>query len=88
MSAQVVGDNLKSGITKACFYEPSIDRTHADMAKHYGTVIIPARPRKPRDKATVAYVRVLSDRSVVDDWRTAYRQFAEPVDLSPPDALR
>jgi transposase len=51
--AMVVGDNLKSGITKACYYEPSINRTYADMAKHYGTVIIPARPRKPRDKAKV-----------------------------------
>ena len=51
--AMVVGDNLKSGITKACYYEPNINRTYADMAKHYGTVIIPARPRKPRDKAKV-----------------------------------
>ena len=51
--AMVVGDNLKSGITKACFYEPNVNRTYADMAKHYGTVIIPARPRKPRDKAKV-----------------------------------
>jgi transposase len=51
--AMVVGDNLKSGITKACFYEPNINRAYADMAKHYGTVIIPARPRKPRDKAKV-----------------------------------
>jgi transposase len=51
--AMVVGDNLKSGITKACFYEPNINRTYADMAKHYGTVIMPARPRKPRDKAKV-----------------------------------
>jgi transposase len=49
----VVSDNLKSGITKACFYEPNVNRTYTDMAKHYGTVIIPARPRKPRDKAKV-----------------------------------
>ena len=41
----VVSDNLKSGITKACFYEPNVNRTYADMAKHYGTVVIPARPR-------------------------------------------
>jgi transposase len=51
--AMVVSDNLKSGITKACFYEPNVNRTYADMAKHYGTVVIPARPRKPRDKAKV-----------------------------------
>jgi transposase len=49
----VVSDNLKAGITKACFYEPNVNRTYSDMAKHYGTVVIPARPRKPRDKAKV-----------------------------------
>jgi transposase len=50
---QIVSDNLKSGITKACFYEPTVNRTYADMATHYGTAIIPARPYKPRDKAKV-----------------------------------
>lgn len=50
---QIVCDNLKSGITKACFYEPVVNRTYADMAAHYGTAIIPARPYKPRDKAKV-----------------------------------
>ena len=53
VTAMIVSDNLKSGITKACFYEPNVNRTYADMAKHYGTVVIPARPRKPRDKAKV-----------------------------------
>src|SRR3984957_8672057 len=50
---QIVCDNLKAGITKACFYEPTVNRTYADMAVHYGTAIIPARPYKPRDKAKV-----------------------------------
>lgn len=50
---QIVSDNLKSGITKACFYEPTVNRTYADMAAHYGTAVIPARPYKPRDKAKV-----------------------------------
>ena len=53
VAKMVVSDNLKSGITKACFYEPNVNRTYADMAKHYGIVVIPARPRKPRDKAKV-----------------------------------
>jgi len=48
---QIVSDNLRAGITKACFYEPLVNRTYADMAAHYGTAIIPARPYKPRDKA-------------------------------------
>jgi transposase len=50
---QIVSDNLRAGITRACFYEPLVNRTYADMASHYGTAIIPARPYKPRDKAKV-----------------------------------
>jgi transposase len=51
VSAMVVSDNLKSGITKACFYEPAVNRTYAALAEHYDTAIVPARPYKPRDKA-------------------------------------
>ncbi len=51
--AQVVPDNLKSGVAKTCLYDPEINRTYADMAAHYGTAIVPARPRKPKDKAKV-----------------------------------
>ena len=47
--AQVVCDNLKSGVTKACFYEPAVNRTYSDMAEHYGTAVVPARPWKPRE---------------------------------------
>jgi transposase len=49
----LVPDNLKSGVTKACKYEPDLNPTYADMAEHYGCAVLPARPRKPRDKATV-----------------------------------
>lgn len=49
----LVSDNLKSGVTKACFYEPALNRTYADLAGHYDTAILPARPRKPKDKAKV-----------------------------------
>lgn len=51
--AQVVPDNLKSGIIKACLYDPEVNRTYADLATHYGTAVLPARPYKPRDKAKV-----------------------------------
>ena len=51
--AQVVPDNLKSAVVKACLYDPEINRTYGDLAAHYGTAIVPARPRKPRDKAKV-----------------------------------
>ena len=53
VTAQTVSDNLRSGITKACFYEPAVNRTYAEMAAHYGTAVVPARPGKPRDKAKV-----------------------------------
>jgi transposase len=49
----VVPDNLKSGVTSACFYEPDLNPTYLEMARHYGIVILPARVRKPRDKAKV-----------------------------------
>jgi transposase len=53
VSEVVVPDQLKSGVTRACRYEPGVQRTYAEWAEHYGTTIIPARPRKPRDKAKV-----------------------------------
>ncbi len=49
----VVPDNLKSGVHKASFYDPEINRSYAMMASHYGIGILPARARKPRDKAKV-----------------------------------
>ncbi len=48
-----VCDQLKSGVTKSCRYEPGVQRTYEEMALHYGTTVVPARPRKPRDKAKV-----------------------------------
>ena len=49
----VVPDNLKTGVTKACYYEPDINPTYLDLANHYATVILPTRVGKPRDKAKV-----------------------------------
>ncbi len=49
----LVPDNLKSGVHKASFYDPEINRSYGMMAAHYGVGILPARPRKPRDKAKV-----------------------------------
>lgn len=48
-----VPDNPKTGVVKACRYEPILHRTYQEMAAHYGTVVLPARPKKPRDKAKV-----------------------------------
>jgi transposase len=49
----IVPDQLKSGVTTACRYEPGLQRTYDELAQHYGTVVLPARPGKPRDKAKV-----------------------------------
>lgn len=51
VTAAVVPDQLKSGVTRACRYEPELQRSYEDLARHYGTVILPARPARPRDKA-------------------------------------
>jgi len=45
-----VPDNTRTGVTKPCRYEPMLHRTYQEMAAHYGTVVIPARPKRPRDK--------------------------------------
>jgi len=46
----IVPDNTKSAVSKACRYEPDINPTYAEFARHYGVVIFPARPYRPKDK--------------------------------------
>src|SRR5215213_4831086 len=53
--ALVVPDNPRSGVTKACRYEPLLNTSYQQMLAHYGTAALPARPYKPRDKAYVSY---------------------------------
>lgn len=66
LPAILVPDNLKSAVTRPCFYEPELNTTYADLARHYGVAIIPARPYKPRDKAMVELGVLLVQR-----WITA-----------------
>lgn len=47
----VVPDNLRSGVSKAHRYEPEINPSYQDLARHYGIAVVPARVRKPKDKA-------------------------------------
>jgi transposase len=51
--AILVPDNLKAAVDRAHLYEPELNRSYADLAAHYGAAVIPARSRKPRDKAKV-----------------------------------
>jgi transposase len=49
----IVPDNLKAGVTDACYYDPEINKTFAAMAEHYHIAVLPARVAKARDKAKV-----------------------------------
>ena len=60
-----VPDQLKSAITRPCRYEPGVNRTYEDLATHYGAVVVPARPRKPRDKAVVEGAVLLAQRWIL-----------------------
>jgi transposase len=61
----VVPDNLKSGISKACRYEPGVNRTYEEMAQHYGIAVVPARVGKARDKAKVEAGVLLAERWIL-----------------------
>lgn len=58
----IVPDQLKSAVTGACRYDPAIQRTTAELGRHYGTTILPARPRSPRDKAKVEAGVLVAER--------------------------
>ena len=60
-----VPDQLKSAITRPCRYEPGVNRTYEDLATHYGAVVVPARPRKPRDKAAVENCVLIAQRWIL-----------------------
>jgi transposase len=60
-----VPDNLKTGVIRACRYEPLLHRSYQELAEHYGTVIIPARKKKPRDKAKVEGGVLIAERQIL-----------------------
>jgi hypothetical protein len=51
--ARLVPDNLKTGVDKPDLYDPKINRSYAELAVHYGTLVDPARAAKPKDKPRV-----------------------------------
>lgn len=61
----LVPDQLKSGVTGADRYEPIIQRTYEEMARHYGTAVLPARPAKPKDKAKVERAVQIAQRWIL-----------------------
>ena len=60
-----IPDQLKSAITRPCRYEPDVNRTYEDLAAHYDAVVVPARPRKPRDKAAVENCVLIAQRWIL-----------------------
>jgi len=64
-TAIIVPDNLRSAVSRAHRYEPDLNPTYAEMAAHYRSVIIPARPYKPRDKAKAEQGVLLAERWIL-----------------------
>jgi transposase len=61
----LIPDNLKTGVTHPCRYEPDINPTYLDLAEHYGAVVIPARVRKAKDKAKVEAAVLIAERWIL-----------------------
>ena len=68
-----VPDNLRAGVTKACFYEPELNPTYAELAHHFNTVVLPARTYRPQDKAAVEAGVLVVERWVLAPLR--HRRF-------------
>jgi transposase len=76
----LVPDNTKVAVIKACFYDPQVQRTYAAFAEHYDTAILPARPRKPRDKAKVESCVLIVERYLLG--RLRHRSFYSLAELN------
>ena len=76
----LVPDNTKVAVIKACLYEPQVNRTYAEMAAHYDTAILPARPRRPRDKAKVEAAVLIIERWLLG--RLRHRRFYSLAELN------
>lgn len=78
--ALIVPDNLKSGVSKTCRYEPDINPTYADFIEYYGTAVLPARPYKPKDKAKAENAVLLVERWILA--RLRHRTFVGLLELN------
>ena len=76
----VVPDNLKSAVFKADRFDPGLNRTYAEMAGHYGTTVLPARPYRPRDKAKVEVAVQVAQRWILARLRN--RRFFSLAELN------
>jgi transposase len=65
VTAAVIPDNEKTGVTSPCLYDPQLNPVYAAWAAHFGTAVIPARPQKPRDKAMVENAVLIAQRWIL-----------------------
>ncbi|HTW09386.1 MAG TPA: IS21 family transposase, partial [Acidimicrobiales bacterium] len=80
VTVAITPDNLKSGVTKACYYDPELNRSYSGLADHYGTVILPTRTYRPRDKGAVEAGVLVVERWVLAPLR--HRQFFSLAELN------
>lgn len=76
----IVPDNPRTGVTRACRYEPDLNPTYLELAQHYGVAIMPARPYKARDKAKVEAAVLLAERWLIAVLR--HEKFFSLADLN------
>ena len=76
----LVPDNPRTGVSRACRYDPDLNPTYQEMAMHYGVGVVPARPYRPRDKAKVEVGVQIVERWIVAALR--HRQFFRLEDLN------
>lgn len=82
-----VPDNLKAAIKSAEYYDPDINITYMLFARHYGTVVIPARPRKPKDKAKVEVGVLCIERWIIAALRNEKFYYIEDLNFAIEDLL-
>jgi transposase len=80
VSALTIPDNLRSGVKRADRYEPEVNPSYEELARHYGTCVIPARARKPRDKAKVEAAVLVAQRWILAALR--HRTFYSLTELN------
>ena len=76
----LVPDQLRSAVREPCRYEPTLNRSYERLAQHYGTAVVPARPRKPKDKAKAERAVQVAQRWILA--RLRHEQFFSLADLN------
>ena len=61
----VVPDQPRTSVKRPCRYDPDLNPAYGELARHYGTCVIPARPRRPRDKAKVEVGVLIAQRWII-----------------------